>query len=470
MRNKLKKIIFSFLEGQLILVMDNKLKKDLLLVGILVSFLTPFVRSSINLALPELGNEFHLSALFLSEISLVYLLVNAILYIPLGRMGDIYGQKRIFQYGLIIFTISSLLSAFSTSGEMFFIIRIFQATGNAMIFANLNAMISSAFPENERGKAFGLTSMGVFAGLIFGPILGGAIIEIMGWRTLFYLDTLIGLIATYAIIRFKYDWIDAPGEKLDILGSFLLGISLISLIYGFSNISYQYSLFIIIGGIIALSLFYLVQKKVAYPLLNLDLFKSKSFTFGNITAFINYGAFVSVGFILSLYLQYLKGYHPLMAGLIVSIQAIMMLLVSPFAGKLADKIAPENVSTAGMVLTTIGVATMTLINFQNALYVGGVSLIIFGAGIGLFYASNTKVVLSSVDKKYFGVASATLSNTRSMGQIFGLGIVTLAISAIMGEAQIIPSNYPELILSLRISLGAIAVLSALGIFTSLFKD
>ncbi|GAB6056759.1 hypothetical protein JCM15415_20750 [Methanobacterium movens] len=156
--------------------------------------------------------------------------------------------------------------------------------------------------------------------------------------------------------------------------------------------------------------------------------------------------------------------------MVVSIQAVMMLLVSPFAGKLADKIAPENVSTAGMVITTLGVALMTLINFQNAHYLGIISLIIFGGGIGLFYASNTKVVLSAVDNNYLGVASATLSNSRSLGQIFGLGIVSLVISAIMGQAQITPSNYPELIESIRISLGAIALLSGLGIFTSLFKD
>lgn len=451
--------------------MDYKeLKKDLLIVGILVSFLTPFVRSSINLALPALAVEFDLSAVFLTWISTVYLLVNAILYIPFGRIGDIYGRKRIFQYGLIIFTISSFVSAFSPSGEMFLLFRILQAIGNAMIFANLNAMISSAFPVNERGRAFGLTSMGVFVGLIFGPILGGAITEIVGWRTLFYLDTLIGIIAIFAITRFKYDWIDAEGEKLDILGSFLLGMSLISIIYGFSNLTHKYGLFLLIGGIIALSLFYLVQKRAAFPLINLSLFKSRSFTFGNITAFINYGAFVSVGFILSLYLQYLKGYDPLTAGLIVSVQSIMMVLVSPFAGRLSDKIAPENVSTAGMVLTTIGVALMTLINFENAPYLGGVSLIVFGAGIGLFYSSNTKVVMSAVDKKYFGVAGATLSNIRSIGQIFGMSIVMLIISSILGNAQIMPSNYPQLIISLRISLVAITVLSAIGIFTSIFKD
>ncbi|MGB9937777.1 MAG: MFS transporter [Methanobacterium sp.] len=448
----------------------KELKKDILIVGILVSFLTPFVRSSINLALPAMAYEFNLSAIFLTWISTAYLLVNAILYIPFGRIGDIYGRKRIFQYGLIIFTISSFISAFSSSGEMFLVFRIFQAIGNAMIFANLNAMISSAFSENERGKAFGLTSMGVFVGLIFGPILGGALTEIVGWRTLFYLDTIIGIIAAYAITRFKHDWIDAEGEKLDILGSFLLGASLLAIIYGFSNLTSKYSIFILIGGIIILSLFYLTQKRAPYPLINLSLFKNRTFTFGNITAFINYAAFVSVAFILSFYLQYLKGYNPLTAGLIVSIQSIMMVLVSPFAGRLSDKIDPGNVSTAGMVLTTIGVALMTLINFENALYLGGISLIIFGAGIGLFYASNTKIVIGAVDKKYFGVASATLSNSRSIGQIFGMGIVTLVISAILGNAQIVPSNYPELIISLRISLVAIAVLSAVGIFTSIFKD
>lgn len=147
---------------------------------------------------------------------------------------------------------------------MLLFFRVLQAIGNAMIFANLNAMISSAFPENKRGRAFGLTSWGVFVGLIVGPILGGAITEIVGWRTLFYLDTLIGITATYAITRFKHDWIDAEGEKLDILGSFILGISLIVIIYAFSNFSNNYALFLVIGGIIGLSVFYLVEKRVTF--------------------------------------------------------------------------------------------------------------------------------------------------------------------------------------------------------------
>ncbi|MDD3985021.1 MAG: MFS transporter [Methanobacterium sp.] len=350
---------------------------------------------------------------------------------------------------------------------MFLFVRIFQAIGNAMIFANLNAMISSVFHINERGKAFGITSMSVFVGLVFGPILGGIITEIVGWKALFYLDTFIGLAATFAIIRFKYEWIESKGEKLDILGSFILGISIISIIYGFSDFTKNYSVFLVIGGIIGLSIFYLVEKRVTYPLIDLNIFNNRIFTLGNITAFINYGAFVPIGLILSLYLQYLKGYSPITAGLIVSIQSIVMVLVSPFAGKLSDKIDPGNVSTIGMILTTIGIALMTLINVENANSLGILSLIIFGAGIGLFYSSNTKLVIGSVSKKHFGVASAILSDIRSMGQIFGTGIVMLIISIVMGNVEIVPSNYPELILSLRISLVAIAILSAMGIFTSI---
>lgn len=450
--------------------MDSKdLKKDLLIVGLLVSFLTPFVRGSLNLAMPTIAIEFDLSAVFLTWISTIYLLVNAICYIPFGRIGDIYGRKRIFQLGLVIFTVSSFISAFSISGEMFLTFRIFQAVGNAMIFANLNAMISSAFNLNERGKAFGITSMGVFIGLIFGPILGGVFTEILGWRTLFYLDTIIGVVAAFAITRFEHDWKDAEGETLDILGSFILGLSIICIIYAFSDLTSNYSPLLVIAGIVGLGIFYLVEKRVAFPLINLNLFKNRIFTFGNITAFINYGTFVSVGFILSLYLQYLKGYNPITAGLIVSIQSIVMVTVSPLAGRLSDKIPPQNIQTVGIVLTTIGIALMIPINAGNALYLGSLSLIIFGAGIGLFYSSNTKVVMSAVDKKYFGVASATLSDMRSMGQIFAISIVMLFISTFLGDAKIIPSNYPELVVSLRLAIVAMTVLSAAGIFTSIIR-
>jgi MFS family permease len=161
------------------------IKKKIIIAGLLASFLTPFVRASVNVALPTMAIDLNLSAIFLTWLPTLYLLVTAILYVPFGRLGDLYGRKRIFQYGLIIFTVSSFLSAFSISGEMLLAIRIFQSIGHAMIFANLYAIITSAFPENERGGVLGLISIGVFGGLIFGPIIGGLLTQLVGWRFLF---------------------------------------------------------------------------------------------------------------------------------------------------------------------------------------------------------------------------------------------------------------------------------------------
>ena len=446
------------------------IKKKIIIAGLLASFLTPFVRASVNVALPTMAIDLNLSAIFLTWLPTLYLLVTAILYVPFGRLGDLYGRKRIFQYGLIIFTVSSFLSAFSISGEMLLAIRIFQSIGHAMIFANLYAIITSAFPENERGGVLGVISIGVFGGLIFGPIIGGLLTQLIGWRFLFILDSLIGVVAAVVISRFKYEWAEATSEKFDILGAIILGISLTTIIYSLSTFDQKYGLFLTIAGIIGLSLFYLVEKRTRFPLIPMELFSNRTFTFGNITGFINYGIFITFSFLLNLYFQYIKGFDPFTTGLIVALPSIAMIVVSPLAGRLADRIDSATVTTAGMIVTTIGLAIMTALNKNSSLLVGIGSIIIFGCGIGLFYSPNTKTVVSSVEKKYYGVATATLSNMRSMGQIFGMGIAMLMISIFLGKVEISPANYIELGQSIRATLIILSLLCAVGIFTSLIKE
>ncbi len=439
-----------------------EMKRNLLIAGILTLFLASFVRSSLIPALHAIGAEFHLSAVLLTWIPTLYILVNAILFVPFGRLGDIYGRKRIFQYGLIIYTMSSFLCAFSTSGEMFLFIRIFQSIGNAMMFASLYAIVSSSFTFDKRGKAFGIITMGLFFGLIVGPIFGGFTTHMMGWRTIFIFDAVIGFIITLIVIRFKQDKGEAEGEKFDILGSFILGLSIVLIIYGFSNFKGIYNLFIVFLGFVGLLMFYLVEKRSHFPLINLELFKSKSFTFGNITSMINYSSFIAVNYILFLYLKYIKGLGSIKIGLILSISAIAMLIISLLAGKLSDKINPGLVSTAGMILTTIGIAIMALINENTGLELLILSLIIFGVGNGLFLPSNTKAVISSADKKYYGVVGATLTDVRAIGQVFGIGIVLLVISIFMGNTEITSSNHLDLLISIKISLIILSILSALG--------
>ena len=315
--------------------MNNK--RNLLIAGILTLFLASFVRSSLNLALPAISEDLNLSAVFITWIPTIYLLVNAVLYVPFGRIGDIYGRKRIFHYGLIIFTVSSFLCAFSVSGEMLLFIRIFQSIGNAMIFASLYALITSSFKFDKRGKAFGLIIMGFSIGLILGPIFGGFVTQMMGWRSIFILDGIVGALATLTIISFKPEWNTSNDEKFDILGSILLGLSIMLIISGFSNMGWTYKFILLVLGFIGLLVFYFVERRSDYPLINLDLFKSKNYLFGSVTSMINYSSFIAVNFVLSPYLIIIMGFSPLKAGLMLSTSAFLMLLLSPIAGKLSDK-------------------------------------------------------------------------------------------------------------------------------------
>jgi len=312
--------------------------------------------------------------------------------------------------------------------------------------------------------------MGVFGGLIFGPVLGGLLTELLGWRILFALDSLMGIVAAIVISQFKYEWAEATSEKFDIIGAIILSTSLTTIIYSFSTFDQKYGLFLAIAGIIGLSLFYLVEKRTEFPLIPMELFNNKTFTFGNITGLINYGVFVTLTFLLNLYFQYIKGFDPFTTGLIIALPSLSMIIVSPLAGRLADRIEPTTLTTAGMILTTIGLAIMAVINENTNLIVEIGSILIFGCGIGLFYSPNTKAVVSSVEKRYFGVATATLSNMRSMGQIFGMGIAMLMISLFIGNVEISPANYIELSQSIRTTLIILSLICSIGIFTSLIKE
>lgn len=447
------------------------MKKNLLITGILTLFLASFVRSSLNLALPAMSVDLHLSEVFITWIPTLYLIINAVLYVPFGRIGDIYGRKRIFQYGLIIFTASSFLCALSVSGEMLLFIRVFQAIGNTMILASLYALINSSFTFDKRGRAFGLITMGISIGLIFGLISGGLITQMMGWRCIFILDAIIGALATLTIIRFKQVSNPSNGEKFDMLGSIILGLSIVLVMFGLSNIGHPQNLVLLISGCIGTLIFYFVEKKTTdYPLINLDLFKSKSYLFGCVTSMINYSAFIAVNFLLAQYLIFIMGFEPFKAGCILSVSAVAMLVLSPIAGTLSDKFNPQNVSTAGMIFTTMSLVVMALFNESTGLIMILMSLIVFGTGNGLFFPSNTKSVISLAEEKHFGVAGAILNDTKVIGQAFGMGIVLLIISIFLGSTNIGSANHTAFLMSIKVSLSILSILCAVAILTSHLMD
>jgi MFS family permease len=336
-----------------------------------------------------------------------------------------------------------------------------------MIFGNVAAIIASLFPPGERGRALGISVTGVFLGLFLGPVLGGFLTQNLGWRSLFFLNFVLGLFSTLAVTRLKGEWTEAHGEKFDFSGALILGMSLVALMYGLSELPGLYGLFLILGGFLGLVVFFLVERRMESPVLEVKLFKNRTFTLHNLAALINYCAGVPIVFILSLYLQYIKTLDPQTTGLLMAVQPVTMAIFSPMAGKLSDRVEPRLVASAGMAFTALGLAFLAFLSQQTSLLWIVSSMIILGLGFALFSSPNTNVIISSVTSRYYGVASATLSTMRVLGQMSGMGLALFTLAIFVGSVSILPENYDRFLLSARISFALFSFMSLVGIIASL---
>jgi EmrB/QacA subfamily drug resistance transporter len=442
-------------------------KKVVLLITTLSSFLAPFMGSSVFIGLPSIGKEFGMDVVLLSWISLSYLLAAAMFLVPFGRIADIYGRKKIFKYGIMIDIIASILLAFSFNETELIILRIFQGIGAAMIFGTSVAILTSVYPPGERGKALGITVAGVYLGLSLGPVIGGFLTQHFGWRSIFlsYVPLeLIIIILTFW--KLEGEWADAKGEKLDIIGSAIYGFSLVALMYGFSVMT-MIGIWLILVSILGLTAFVSWEMKVKNPVLDMHLFKDNTvFLFSILAALINYSATFAVGFFLSLYLQDVKGLTPESAGLVMVSQPIVMTIFSPVAGRLSDRIEPRYVASIGMAFTTLGLFLFSFLNERTSTGHIIASLIIIGFGFALFSSPNTNAVMSSVEKKFYGVASATLGTMRLTGQMLSTGIATMILTIYVGNVQIVPDNYSLFLGGEKIAFLIFAALCFVGIFAS----
>jgi EmrB/QacA subfamily drug resistance transporter len=446
-------------------------KRTVLLVAALGSFLTPFMGSSVNVALPSIGAEFSMDAVLLSWVATIYLLAAAMFLVPFGRLADIYGRKKMLTYGIIIYTLSSFLSAIAVSAFTLIIFRVLQGIGAALIFGTCIAILMSVYPIGERGKALGITIAAVYLGLSLGPFLGGLLTQSFGWRSIFFVNIPFGIVILGLIFcKLKEEWIGAGREKFDTIGSILFGLTLVAVMYGFSLLPVRTGLIMILVGISCLFTFVLWEKRVDSPVLNLRLFqKNMVFAFSNLAALINYSATFAVGFLLSLYLQYIKGFNPQNTGLILVSQPLVMTLFSPFAGKLSDRIEPRLVASVGMTLTAIGLSLLTLLGETTSVEYIIASLLLLGFSFALFSSPNANAIMSSVEKRFYGVASATLGTMRLIGQMLSMGIAMLIFALLIGRIQITPEYYPHFLQSIQLTFSIFVVMCICGVFASLAR-
>ncbi|HPE85778.1 MAG: MFS transporter [Bacteroidales bacterium] len=449
-------------------------KKQLSIIAVvaITSFMGTFLISSVNIALPAIEKDFQMTAVSLSWIITSFLLASAMFLLPVGRWGDLTGIRKIFKGGIIIFTIGSLLSGLAPGGFWLILFRFLQGVGAALTSTTGPAILVSAFVPQQRGRVLGISVSAVYLGLAFGPFAGGILTQHLGWRSLFFISTGLGILTTLIAFRFlgKNEITTRGQKKIHLRGTAWYMAGLIALVYGSSSIPAITGWLLMGGGAFALVVFWVIETKSDYPVIETQLFSAnRLFAYSNLAALVNYSATFTIVFLLSLYLQKIQGLSPGNAGIILVAQPAIMALFSPLAGKLSDRIQPRSLTTLGMSMCTLGLAAFSLLTPTTPHAVIIAILIWEGFGFALFSSPNMNTIMSSVDKTRYGVASGSAATMRVLGQIISMTIATLFFAGFL-------NNHPFETVSDHLFMKVIhwgfmtfAILSTTGIYFSYYR-
>ncbi|HSD27561.1 MAG TPA: MFS transporter [Vicinamibacteria bacterium] len=442
-----------------------------LAVATLASFLTPFMGSATNVALPAIGREMRLDAVALSWVATAYLLSAAVFLVPFGKLADIHGRRRVFVGGLAVYTATSTLCALAPSFPFLLAGRVAQGLGGGMIFGTSVAILTSIFPPGGRGLALGVNVGAVYLGLSLGPPVGGLLTEHLGWRSVFVSNVALGGVATaMAAWGLAGEWKESPDDRLDGRGAVLYGVGLFSLMYGLSRLPSATGAVLVALGLVSLAAFVSWERRAAHPLLDMALFaQNRVFAFSNLAALINYAATFAVGFLLSLYLQTVRGLTAQAAGGILAVQPLVQACLSPFAGRLSDRVEARIVASSGMAVIAGGLALLAFAGPATPFGFVIACLVLLGAGFALFSSPNTNAVMGSVEKRAYGVASATLATMRLVGQMLSMGLASLVLGLVVGREALGPDQATRFVAGLRAAFVLYALLCSLGVLASLAR-
>jgi len=393
------------------------------------AFLTPFSITSLNVALPSISRDLSMNTISMSLTLISFLLAASIFLLPFGNIGDNHSRKTVFISGIGIFIIASFISAVSRTATILIIARALCGVGSAMILSNGMPVLIESFPVNERGKILGIYSAFIYVGLALGALVGGFLTQLLSWRWIFFIILPIGL--SVLILSFK---LPQPNRRLkrskfDIVGFVLYAMSLFLIIYGFTTIDKSKNIIYIVIGFLLLLVFIAKQLRSKFPLIDVRIFlTNKTFAMSSLSVLTLYISTFSFPFILSLYLQLIRGFDVRTTGLILIIQPIFMSVIAPISGKFSDKIQPRIVASSG-ILFIIGSFLLFTYLQRWPFIIPITALSLMGMGFGLFSSPNANAVMSCVDKSIYGVASATLSTMRTIGQTMSMALVALIFSA-----------------------------------------
>jgi EmrB/QacA subfamily drug resistance transporter len=345
----------------------------------------------------------------------------------LGRISDMVGRKNIFAGGLAVFTVGSGLCAFSTTEGQLILFRIFQGIGAAMLMATGIAIITHAFPPRERGKAMGLIGTVVSIGSMTGPILGGFLIQRVGWQSIFYINIPVGIVGTIMAFKVLHDDEKSKGQSFDIPGALTLFISLISLLLALSEGQEKgwdssFIILLFISSVVFFTIFVNIEIRAKQPVIDLRHFRNRQFAAANISALISFMAMFSVILLMPFLLLNELNYLPEKAGLVFMAVPLVMSVVSPVSGWLSDRTSSHVLSSIGIGIATLSILSLGYLNRESSFMDVALRLSLLGLGMGLFQPPNNNIIMGSLPKEQLGIAAGVLGTMRNMGMVIGVAI------------------------------------------------
>jgi EmrB/QacA subfamily drug resistance transporter len=416
----------------------------LLAIGV-GSFMTALDGSVVNIILPVVSGAFKSDVATVEWVVTIYLLVVSGLLLSFGRLGDMRGHKRVYLSGFLVFVISSALCGLAPSVDVLIAARALQALGGAMLLANAPAILTKNFPPTQRGQALGLQATMTYLGLTVGPSLGGWLTSQYGWRAVFYINIPVGLLALLLSLHFiPRDAAAEQTERFDVAGAITFMAGLVALLLGL-NQGHAWGwtspaiLGLLAAAVMLLAVFVIIERRASSPMLDLNLFRVPLFSASTASAVSNYICLFTVLFLLPFYLIQVRGLNPAQAGLILTVQPVIMAIMAPLSGMLSDRMGARLLSTFGMLVMAGGLFLLAQVNIYSPLSYVALALATVGFGTGVFISPNTSALLGAAPLHRRGIASGIMATARNVGMVLGVGLAGAVFTTVQAQAQALGS-------------------------------
>jgi EmrB/QacA subfamily drug resistance transporter len=384
------------------------------------------------LALPEIERGLHVALSSVIWVIIGYLLVITLLASQVGRLGDMFGRVRMYEAGFVVFIVGSALCALSWNEGAIIVFRILQGIGGALVTANSGAVIADLFPPERRGRAYGFNAVGYSLGAVLGIVLGGVIVTFVSWRWIFWINVPIGIVAVTLALRVLRDSGKRESRSIDLIGMLLAGLGLFGILWAVTNLATRALdpelVTFLVGGVVALVLFALVEAHTKDPMVHLSLFRVPALTPSLLASLFQGLANYAVLFLVLMYLQGPRGLSPLDASLLLVPGYLVGGAIGPFSGRIADRVGPVIPATVGLATQIIGLAIYAQLGLSTGLWLVVVASIVNGIGSSTFFPANNAAVMKASPPNVFGVSAGMLRTFQNVGMVFSFSMAILIAS------------------------------------------